>query len=127
VAPGSVSAPDDLLAAGSICRRLDGIPLALELAAARLTTLTPVELAERVGNRFDLLTGGSRTADARQRTLRQTVDWSYNLLTRAEQLMFRRLAVFHGGWTLPAAEGVLAGPDLPASMVFERLERLVRQ
>ena len=127
VAPGSLSAPDDLLAAASICRRLDGIPLALELAAARLTTLTPVELAERVVNRFDLLTGGSRTADARQRTLRQTVDWSYNLLAPAEQLMFRRLAVFHGGWTLPAAEGVLTGPELPASMVFERLERLVQQ
>ena len=90
-----------------ICRRLDGIPLALELAAARSRSLTRTELAERVQDRFGVLTSGSRTADARQQTLRATVDWSHDLLTVPERVLFRRLAVFHGGWTLAAAEAVV--------------------
>jgi predicted ATPase/DNA-binding SARP family transcriptional activator len=116
-----------LAAVGVICQRLDGIPLALELAAARLASLSPAELADRVRDRFALLTSGSRTADARQQTLRATVDWSHDLLTPAERLLFRRLAVFRGGWTLDAAEHVVTGPDLPRAAVLDLLDRLVRQ
>jgi predicted ATPase/DNA-binding SARP family transcriptional activator len=116
-----------LQAVGLICRRLDGIPLALELAAARLVTLSPAELAERVLDQFAVLTSGSRTAEARQRTLRNTVDWSHDLLTAPEQVLFRRLAVFRGGWTLGAAERVLAHGDLPSAVVLDLLERLVQQ
>ncbi|MGS0684293.1 BTAD domain-containing putative transcriptional regulator [Nakamurella sp. GG22] len=110
-----------------ICRRLDGIPLALELAAARLAGLQPLELADRVRDRFAVLTSGDRTAEARQRTLRSAVDWSHDLLTQQERLLFRRLAVFRGGWTLTAAEEVVTDTELPAEQVMELLERLVRQ
>jgi len=110
-----------------ICRRLDGIPLALELAAARLAGLQPLELADRVRDRFAVLTSGDRTAEARQRTLRNTVDWSHDLLTREERVLFRRLAVFRGGWTLAAAETAVTDSELPAQRVLELLERLVRQ
>jgi tetratricopeptide (TPR) repeat protein len=110
-----------------ICQRLDGIPLALELAAARLASLTPVELADRVLDRFAVLTSGSRTAEARQQTLRNTVDWSHGLLTPAERLLFRRVAIFRGGWTLAAAQAVVTGLDVPAEVVFDLLERLVKQ
>ena len=78
-------------------------------------------------DRFAVLTTGSRTADARQQTLRATVDWSHDLLTAPEQLLFRRLAVFRGGWTLDAAEHVVTGPDLPPAAVLDLLDRLVRQ
>ena len=74
-----------------------------------------------------MLTSGSRTADARQQTLRATVDWSHDLLTAAERVLFRRLAVFRGGWTLDAAEHVVAGRDLPPAAVLDLLDRLVRQ
>ncbi len=89
-----------------ICHRLDGIPLAIELAVARLRTLTVEQLASRLDNRFRMLTGGSRTALRRQQTLRALVDWSHDLLSEREQRLFRRLAVFAGGWTLEAAEAV---------------------
>jgi predicted ATPase len=114
-----------LEAVGQICRQLDGIPLAIELAAARLTTLSVVELAGRLADRFEVLTGGARTADARQRTLRAAVDWSYNLLSAAEQLLFGRLAIFQGGWTLAAAEAVVADEQLPRSSVLDLLGLLV--
>jgi predicted ATPase/DNA-binding SARP family transcriptional activator len=116
-----------LAAVALICQRLDGIPLALELAAARLVSLGPVELAGRVLDRFGVLTSGSRTAEARHQTLRNTVDWSHDLLTGPEQTLFRRLAVFRGGWTLTAAEAVLPGGDLPAGAVLDLLDRLVKQ
>ena len=103
----------DLAAVAEVVVALDGMPLAVELAAARASTLAPAELAARLTDRFGLLTSGARTADARQRTLRATVDWSHDLLTEPEQVVFRRLAVFHGGWTLDAAEAVAAGPDMP--------------
>ena len=123
-----LGADDDLLkATARICRRLDGIPLALELAAARLASLSATELAERVQDRFALLTSGNRTADARQRTLRNTVDWSHDLLTPEEQMLFRRLAIFRGGWTLTAAEAVVAGDGSQASAVMDLLDRLVAQ
>jgi predicted ATPase/DNA-binding SARP family transcriptional activator len=126
-APGRALDSDALAAVAIICRRLDGIPLALELAAARSRSLTPTELAERVKDRFAVLTSGSRTADARQRTLRATVDWSHDLLTAPERMLFRRLAIFHGGWTLPAAEAVVPGGDLPPDAVLDILDRLVKQ
>jgi non-specific serine/threonine protein kinase len=95
-----------------ICCRLDGIPLAIELAAARLRTLSLDEILRRLDDRFHLLTGGSRTALPRQQTLKALIDWSYDLLSQAEQALFRRLAVFAGGWTLAGAEAVCA--DAPA-------------
>lgn len=93
-----------------ICRRLDGIPLALELAAARVRLLSPRQIAERLDDRFRLLTGGSRTAVARQQTLRATMDWSYELLAAPERALLRRLAVFHRGFSLEAAEAVCGDP-----------------
>jgi predicted ATPase len=89
-----------------ICKRLDGLPLALELAAARVKILTPAAILERLGNSLDLLTGGPRDLPARQQSLRQTIDWSHSLLTRAEQMLFRRLAVFASGCTLESTEAV---------------------
>lgn len=95
-------------AVAKICRRLDGIPLALELAAARVKSLGVEDIAARLDDRFRLLTGGSRTALPRQQTLRATIDWSYRLLEEPEKLMLRRLSVFYGGWTLEAAEAITA-------------------
>ncbi len=89
-----------------ICRRLDGIPLAIELAAARVTVLSPQEIATRLGDRFRLLTGGRRTAVPRQQTLQALIDWSWDLLTEADRRLLRRLSVFAGGWTLAAAEAI---------------------
>jgi predicted ATPase len=89
-----------------ICKRLDGIPLAIELAAARVKLFTPQQIAERLDDRFKLLTGGSRTALPRQQTLRALIDWSYLTLNEMEQDVLRRLAVFSGGWTFEAAEAV---------------------
>ena len=100
----------------SVCRRLDGMPLAIELAAARLRSLSLSELHDRLDQRFRLLTGGSRTALERQQTLRATVDWSYSLLTAAEQLLLRRLSVFAESFDLAAAEGVCGFDDIE---VFE--------
>ncbi len=94
---------EDLAAVADICRRLDGLPLAIELAAARLRVLSPRALADRLGSRLDLLKGGSNDAPERQRTLRAAIDWSHELLGERERTMFRRLAVFVGGWTLDAA------------------------
>jgi predicted ATPase/class 3 adenylate cyclase len=90
-----------------ICLRLDGIPLAIELAAARVKVFTPEQIAERLDDRFKLLTGGSRTALPRQQTLRALIDWSYQSLNESEQRALRRLAVFSGGWTFEAAEAVV--------------------
>jgi predicted ATPase len=90
-----------------ICRRLDGIPLAIELAAARVKLFTPAQIAERLDDRFKLLSGGSRAALPRQQTLRALIDWSYHTLNRSEQRALRRLAVFAGGWTIEGAEAVI--------------------
>ncbi|HJW91555.1 MAG TPA: hypothetical protein VJ436_13005 [Anaerolineales bacterium] len=98
---------DDASAIAQICRRLDGIPLALELAAARVKLFTPKQIAERLDDRFKLLTGGSRTALPRQQTLRALIDWSYQILDAAEQDLLRQLAVFAGGWTFEAVESVI--------------------
>src|SRR6266851_208458 len=109
-----------------ICRRLDGIPLAIELAAARVSALSPMQIAEYVSDRLRLLTTGSRTALPRHQTLRATIDWSYELLSDGEQRLFRRLAVFTGGWTLEAADAVCGEArhdvlDLLASLVDKSL------
>ncbi len=98
-------------AIAAICRQLDGIPLALELAASRVKALSPIQIAARLDDRFRLLTGGSRGALPRQQTLRALIDWSYDLLSEKEKTLLRRLSVFAGGWTLEAAEAVCADPE----------------
>ncbi len=110
-----------------ICRRLDGIPLAIELAAARVRALSVENIAARLNDRFRLLTGGSRTALPRQQTLRALIDWSYDLLTESERTLFRRLAVFAGGWTVEAAEAVCASGDVRESDVLDLLANLVEK
>jgi predicted ATPase/DNA-binding SARP family transcriptional activator len=97
-----------------VCHRLDGIPLAIELAAARVKVLSIDQIAHRLDNCFQLLTGGNRTALPRHQTLRATMDWSYGLLSETEQMLLRRLSVFAGGWTLSAAEAVCADTLPPA-------------
>lgn len=108
-----------------ICRRLDGIPLAIELATARLRVLDPAGIAERLDDRFRLLTGGSRTALERHRTLAATMDWSYDLLSDKEQALLRRLAVFAGGFDLSATELVCTGEGIEDFEVLDILDRLV--
>ncbi len=108
-----------------ICARLDGIPLAIELAAVRTAMLTVEEIARRLGDRFGLLTSGSRTALPRHQTLRATIDWSYDLLTEPERILFRRLAVFSGGFTLDAAEAVCSQGELKRNDILDALGRLV--
>jgi predicted ATPase/DNA-binding winged helix-turn-helix (wHTH) protein len=109
----------------AICRRLDGMPLAIELAAARAATLGVEDLAARLDDRFQLLTGGRRTALPRQQTLRATLDWSYELLAEPERVVLRRLAVFAGVFDLEAASAVVAGPDISPSDVVDGLLGLV--
>ena len=105
----------------SICRRLDGIPLAIELAAARARSISIDEIDRKLDHRFALLTGGSRTALPRQQTLRALLDWSYDLLNATEQALFRRLAVFAGGWTPEAAEQVCVGPPVDNMAIVDLL------
>jgi predicted ATPase len=102
---------DNAAAVGAICRRLDGLPLAIELAAARVKLLSPIAILSRFESRLDLLTGGARDLPERQQTLRAAIDWSYNLLEPREQAMFSRLGVFLGGTTLESAEAVCGAPD----------------
>ena len=110
-----------------ICVRLDGIPLALELAAARVGVLTVETIAERLHDRFRLLTGGSRTALPRQQTLRALIDWSYDLLGATEKTFLARLSVFAGGWSLPAAEDVCSDRDVPPDAVLDLLTGLANK
>ena len=110
---------------GRICRRLDGIPLAIELAAARLRVMPAADLDARLDERFALLTGGSRAGRPRQRTLRAMVDWSWELLTSPERMVLARLSVFAGGFGLAAAEAVAAEPDVPPGGVAGHLGALV--
>lgn len=105
-----------------ICSRLDGIPLAIELAAARVKLLSPEQIASRLDDRFRLLVGGSRTALPRQQTLRALIDWSYDLLSVDEKRLFRTASVFVGGWTLEALEAVAEDPN-----ALEHLEQLVNK
>lgn len=115
---------DNAQAVSEICRRLDGIPLAIELAAARVRSLSPVQIADGLDDRFRLLTGRARTAVRRQHTLRASMDWSYALLTENERLLFRRLAVFPGSFDLDAARAI-AGGDIEFYQVLDQLTLLV--
>lgn len=118
---------DELEGVGRICRALDGIPLAIELAAARVASLSILEIADRLADRFTLLTSGSRTAETRQRTLRATVDWSYALLEEVERDVFSRLSVFHGGFGLSDAEAVIADEEISTAEVVHIVGRLVER
>jgi len=110
-----------------ICHRLDGIPLAIELAAARVDMFSTEQIAARLNESFNLLTGGSRTVLPRHQTLRACIDWSWNLLSESEQTLLRRLAVFAGGWTLEGTEVVCAVDGVNESDVFELLSNLVEK
>jgi predicted ATPase/DNA-binding SARP family transcriptional activator len=124
--PG-VDPADDAGAVEAICRRLDGMPLAIELAAARAAVLSFDQIAARLGESLDVLGAGRRTALTRQQTLRATIDWSHDLLTGEERILFRRLAVFAGGFTLEAAEVVCAGGAIARRRVVDLLARLVEK
>ena len=126
--PRQAAAPtrrDDAALVERICDRLDGLPLAVELAAARTRSLSLADIVDRLDDRFRLLTTGGRTAEPRQQTLRRVVDWSYDLLFADEQRVFRRLSVFAGGFDLAAAEAVCAGDDVAVGDVVDILGHLV--
>ena len=116
---------DDAATAAEICLRLDGVPLAIELAAARVRVLSLTEIRDGLHDRFRLLTGGARTAVRRQQTLRASVDWSHALLTEPERILFRRLAVFMGGFDLDAAQAIAGGGDVESYQVLDLLTLLV--
>jgi predicted ATPase/DNA-binding SARP family transcriptional activator/DNA-binding CsgD family transcriptional regulator len=123
--PGFMLTATNAGAVAEICRRLDGIPLAIELAAPWVRLLPVAEIATRLAGSLDLLTGGSRSAPPRHRTLQATLDWSYALLDVPEQILLHRLAVFAGSYTLPAAEAAGAGDGIAAAAVLPLLARLV--
>lgn len=110
-----------------ICCRLDGIPLAIELAAARVTIFTTAQIAARLDERFELLTGGSRTVLPRQQTMRASIDWSWNLISEAERALLRRLTVFAGGWSLEAAESVCSAAGIESAQVSALMSGLVNK
>ena len=114
-------------ALAQVCHQLDGIPLAIELAAAKIRVLSVEQIARRLNDRFRLLTGGSRTVLERHQTLRAAIDWSYNLLSPPEQVLFQRLSVFVGGWTLEAAEAVCEGGSISSEEVLQLLEQLIHK
>jgi predicted ATPase len=125
--PGFAKISADARLIAQICQRLDGIPLAIELAAARVNVLSVEQILERLEDRFNLLTSGLRSSLPRHQTLRATIEWSYDLLSEREQLLFRRLAVFVGGWTLEAAEKICGGEDIQCNDVLELLSGLVNK
>jgi predicted ATPase/DNA-binding SARP family transcriptional activator len=127
VRAGTAFSEPDLEAVGQISRALDGMPLALELAAARVAAMSPTEISERLAQRFTFLTSGARTAEARQRTLIATVEWSYALLGELDQKVFNRLSVFQGGWTLTAAEAVVSDSSMALGEVLDTVGRLVQR
>jgi predicted ATPase/class 3 adenylate cyclase len=123
--PGFVLDDASATLVASVCRRLDGIPLALELAAARLSSMSLQQVGDRLDQRFRLLTGGSRNAMPRQQTLQATVDWSFGLLTEPERNVLRRLSVFAGGFELEAAEAICAADSVDAFVVLDLISSLV--
>jgi predicted ATPase/DNA-binding CsgD family transcriptional regulator len=125
-APGFALAPGNCAAVVAICRALDGLPLAIELAAAWVRVLTVDQISARLGSKFHLLTSGDRSVPARHRTLRATIDWSHDLLAPAEQVLLRRLSVF-AGWSLEMAERVCADDGLPAAQVLNLLAGLAEK
>jgi predicted ATPase len=124
VMPNFILTDENASAVAQVCQRLDGIPLAIELAAARVTTLRIEQIAARLDDAFHLLTSGSRTALPRHQTLRALIDWSYALLSNQERMLLNRLSVFAGGWTLEAAEALGAGNNIKASEVMDMLSQL---
>lgn len=125
VQPGFTITPSNAPAVLQICQRLDGMRLALEFAAARIRTLSAEQIAARLGDRFQLLTGASSMAVPRHQTLQATMDWSHDLLSKQEQALLRRLSVFAGGCTLEAAEAVCAGGGLERAEVLDLLTQLI--
>ncbi len=123
--PGFTLTADNAGVVTNICRRLDGMPLAIELAAARLRSFSVDQIASHLDQRFRLLTGGARTALPRQQTLTAAIDWSYRLLSEAEKSLFLRLSVFSGGFTYEAAEAVCVGPPVDSLDILELLPALV--
>ena len=123
--PGFTVGDDNAAAVAEICRRLDGLPLAIELAAARVRAMSLDEIVESLHDRFRLLTGGARTAVRRQQTLRASVDWSHALLTEPERVLFRRLAAFMGGFDVDAAQAVAGSGDVERYQVLDQLSLLV--
>jgi predicted ATPase/DNA-binding SARP family transcriptional activator len=127
IVTGFTVTPSNVEAIAGICRRLDGIPLAIELAAARIGSVTPSELLSRLDDRFRVLRTGSRVAAPRHQTLLAAITWSYDLCSTAEQTLFRRLSVFAGGFTVAAAEAVCSDASLPSVEVFDVLAGLVER
>ena len=122
--PGFALTAGNVASVGAVCARLDGIPLAIELAAARARAMSVNEIEKRLDQRFRLLTGGSRTVLPRQQTLRQLIDWSYDLLNEPERTMLQRVSVFMGGWSLECAEQVCSGGDIEEWAVLDLLTSL---
>ena len=125
--PGFALNSQNIPAIAQICQRLDGIPLAIELAAARTNVLTVEQILKRLDDRFTLLTGGLRTSLPRHQTLQATIEWSFSLLSEQERFLFRRLAVFAGGWTLEAAEEVCSGNGIESRDILDLLSQLVNK
>jgi non-specific serine/threonine protein kinase len=125
--PGFTLTADNAAAVTQVCYRLDGIPLAIELAAARMKIMSVEQIAQRLGDRFQLLIGGHRTALPRQQTLRALIDWSYDLLTGSEQVLLCRLSLFAGGWALETAEAVCADEQISQYDILELLSQLVNK
>src|SRR6185369_10372274 len=120
--PDFVLTKDNASFVAQVCSRLDGIPLAIELAASRVKMLTPEQIAARLDDRFRLLTGGSRAALPRQQTLRALIDWSYDLLSEEEKELLRNASIFVGGWSLDALEAITEDLD-----VIDHLEELINK
>ena len=120
VKPNFALTEENVFAVATICTRLDGLPLAIELAAARIKLLSPSAMQARLESRLQLLTGGAKDLPLRQQTLRGTIDWSYGLLSEDEKLLFRRIGVFASTFDLKAAEGIASDADLTPEDVVER-------
>jgi predicted ATPase/DNA-binding CsgD family transcriptional regulator len=125
VAPGFTLAEENAQAVAELCRRLDGLPLAIELAAAQVRVLNPPQILDRLAQRFALLTRGSRNAPGRQQTLRACVDWSFELCAKPERVLWARLSVFAGGFELDAVEGVCADEQLPQDHLLDVVAGLI--
>jgi predicted ATPase/DNA-binding CsgD family transcriptional regulator len=125
--PSFSLSPQNAVAVAEVCRRLEGIPLAIELAAARVGTLSVEQISERLVGSLELLTRGRRTAVPRQQTLRGALDWSHGLLSETERKVFRRLSVFAGGWNLEASEATVSGEGVAQSEVVDLLSELVEK
>jgi predicted ATPase/class 3 adenylate cyclase len=125
VAPDFRLTGENAESVAEVCRQLDGLPLAIELAAARVKVMTVGQIVQRLDDRFSLLTGGSRTVLPRQQTLRALIDWSYDLLDAEERTVLRRLSVFRGGWTLEAAEAICADTAIQPTQVLDYMTALV--